>query len=73
MRFGLGFGLPTKVFPIGGPRTFFWGGWGGSLVAVDLDSKLAFSYVMNKMSATTLGDPRGLGLLLAAFSLASQA
>ena len=62
LRFGLGWGLSSKEMPIGtNPRTFFWGGWGGSLVVVDLDSKLGFSYVMNQMSATTLGDPRAFG------------
>ena len=33
IRFGLGFGLTSEEFPVGpNPRTFFWGGWGGSLV-----------------------------------------
>jgi len=60
IRFGLGFGLTSKLMPIGpNPRTFFWGGWGGSLVVVDPDARLGFSYVMNKMGRTTLGDPRG--------------
>lgn len=60
LRFGLGFGLSSQALPIGpNPRTFFWGGWGGSLVVFDPDARLGFSYVMNKMGATTLGDQRG--------------
>jgi CubicO group peptidase (beta-lactamase class C family) len=68
IRFGLGFGLTSKEMPIGpNPRTFFWGGWGGSLFIVDLDARLGFSYVMNKMAPTTLGDQRAFGPALALF------
>lgn len=60
IRFGLGFGLPTKgiIFQFPNPRTLFWGGLGGSLCVMDLDAKLSFGYAMNKMSASVLGDPR---------------
>jgi CubicO group peptidase (beta-lactamase class C family) len=65
---GLGFGLTAKELPIGpNPRTFFWGGWGGSLIVVDLDARLGFAYVMNKMGATTMGDLRAFGPALATF------
>jgi len=68
IRWGLGFGLTSPQMPIGpNPRTFFWGGWGGSLAVVDLDAKLGFSYVMNKMGATTLGDTRAFGPLAFVF------
>ena len=31
MRFGMGFGLNSETLPISpNPRSFFWGGWGGS-------------------------------------------
>jgi len=69
LRWGLGFGLNSKDLPIGpNPRTFFWGGWGGSLVVVDLEARLGFSYVMNKMGATTLGDVRGFSMATALFT-----
>ena len=69
IRFGLGWGLRSKEIPLGtGDRTFFWGGWGGSLVIVDLDARLGFSYVMNKMAATTLGDPRGFNVAAALYA-----
>ncbi len=72
IRWGLGFGLTAKEMPLGpNPRTFFWGGWGGSIVLVDLDARLAFAYVMNKMSGTTTGDARGFGPALALFGALS--
>jgi CubicO group peptidase (beta-lactamase class C family) len=68
IRWGLGFGLTSKELPVGpNPRALYWGGWGGSVVVVDLDARFAFSYVMNRMSEAVMGDPRGLTLALAAF------
>jgi CubicO group peptidase (beta-lactamase class C family) len=62
IRWGLGFGLTSKEIPVGpNPRTLFWGGWGGSLVVIDLDARLSFSYVMNRMGSTTMGDTRAFG------------
>jgi CubicO group peptidase (beta-lactamase class C family) len=59
IRWGLGFGLTSKEIPLGpNPRAFFWGGWGGSLVVIDLDARLSFSYVMNKMGSGTVGHAR---------------
>lgn len=66
IRFGLGYGLPNEAFPVGtGPRTFFWGGWGGSTVVIDMDARAGSSYVMNQMSPDVLGDVRGASLGLA--------
>ena len=60
--------------PSPNPRTCFWGGWGGSLAIIDVDSRMSFSYVMNKMGEGTAGDTRGAGLLMAAYgALMSQA
>ena len=54
--------------PIGpNPRTFYWGGWGGSLAVVDLDAKLSFSYVMNKMNSDLTGDIRTVRLVRALY------
>ena len=69
MRFGMGYGLTSEVFPLGpNPHTCYWGGWGGSLVIVDTDARVCVSYVMNKMGEGTTGDIRGLGLAMAAFA-----
>ena len=46
----------------------FWGGWGGSLVVVDLDARMVVAYVMNKMGEGTLGDFRGAGIAFAAYA-----
>ena len=68
IRWGLGFGITSKEIPIGpNPRAFYWGGWGGSVIAIDLDARVSFSYVMNKMSSNTLGDRRVLGPAMALF------
>ena len=69
MVFGLGYGLTSQSSPIGvNPNTCFWGGYGGSSIVVDLDARACFSYVMNKMEAGALGDPRGFGLGAAFFN-----
>jgi CubicO group peptidase (beta-lactamase class C family) len=68
IRWGLGFGLPSKEMRIGpNPRAFYWGGWGGSVIVVDLDARVSFSYVMNKMSANTMGDRRVFGPAVALY------
>jgi CubicO group peptidase (beta-lactamase class C family) len=65
IRFGMGFGLSGEMMPVG-PRTYFWGGWGGSLIVVDLDTRMAVSYVMNRMESGLVGDLRGASIVLAA-------
>jgi len=68
IRFGLGWGLTSKEMPLGpNPRTFFWGGWGGSMVIIDLDARLSIAFVMNKMVSTTTGDPRTIRLISAIY------
>ena len=56
VRYGLGYGI---FDPACG-----WGGWGGSMVMVDLDARMAVAYVMNQMLPS---DYRGLGIVLAAY------
>ena len=68
LRHGIGFGLFVEGMPaVANARTCFWGGWGGSLAIVDLDARMSFSYVMNKMGEGTVGDTRGASLLAAAY------
>ena len=68
IRFGMGYGLTQPDMPLSpNPRTCFWGGWGGSLVIIDLDARMSVAYVMNKMGEGTLGDFRGAGIAFAAF------
>jgi CubicO group peptidase (beta-lactamase class C family) len=50
-------------------RTCSWGGWGGSIVLVDLEQHLTVSYVMNQMlEQGPMGDDRGLSVVMAAYS-----
>lgn len=60
LRFGIGFGLPTpqSVPAVPDGKVCWWGGWGGSLVVMDLDRRATFAYVMNKMGGGTTGTPR---------------
>jgi CubicO group peptidase (beta-lactamase class C family) len=61
VRFGIGYGLVNEtVSYINGARTdgrvCFWGGWGGSLIVVDVDRRMTFAYMMNKMAAGLVGN-----------------
>jgi len=70
LRWGTGFALggPDTIhawLPQG--RVFFWCGWGGSVITMDLDRKLTISYTMNKMELGTLGGPRTHAYVLAVY------
>jgi CubicO group peptidase (beta-lactamase class C family) len=68
LRLGLGFGLNSTEMPLSpNPRTCFWGGWGGSIAIIDLDARMSFGYVMNRMGEGTVGDDRGASLLMAVY------
>ncbi len=69
MRMGTGFGLMNEFIPLSpNPRSFFWGGWGGSIAVTDLDAGLSVAYVMNKMADGLAGDMRGGLLVFAAYA-----
>jgi CubicO group peptidase (beta-lactamase class C family) len=53
------------MIPLPNPNTLFWGGYGGSLVVIDLDARTTFAYAMNKMGAGTLGDMRAFSIMSA--------
>jgi CubicO group peptidase (beta-lactamase class C family) len=65
MRWGMGYGMNGGWLP--SPRTCFWGGWGGSIVLVDLDTRMTVAYVMNRMLDQGMGDARALGIVMAAY------
>jgi CubicO group peptidase (beta-lactamase class C family) len=67
IRFGMGYGLLPRVGDQEPRRACFWGGWGGSLAYVDLDSRVSIAYVMNRMNSTTTGDSRSAVPLRAFF------
>jgi CubicO group peptidase (beta-lactamase class C family) len=64
-RFGMGYGLSNAEMPIG-PRSCYWGGYGGSIIVLDQEAELAVCYVMNRMEAGVVGDPRGATIVLEA-------
>ena len=59
-RFGIGYGLtPSAALPyLPNGRVCFWGGWGGSLIVMDLDRRLTVSYMMNRMAPGIVGSDR---------------
>jgi CubicO group peptidase (beta-lactamase class C family) len=61
VRFGIGYGLFSPAMLPGMPdhQICFWGGWGGSLIIMDLDARLTIGYMMNKMGAAIVGNDRG--------------
>ncbi|WP_337185597.1 serine hydrolase domain-containing protein [Phenylobacterium sp.] len=64
-RFGLGFGLAGGAVPLPNPNSMYWGGYGGSLIIIDMDARTTFAYAMNRMVGTTQGDTRAFGLAMA--------
>jgi CubicO group peptidase (beta-lactamase class C family) len=62
-RFGLGFMLTSTFSPLLGDRSFGHPGAGGSLGFGDLDHRVGFGYVMNRMSTGLSNDPRTRGLI----------
>jgi CubicO group peptidase (beta-lactamase class C family) len=60
IRFGIGYGLyePGMLPNIPAHKICFWGGWGGSLIVMDLDARLTIGYMMNKMGAAIMGNNR---------------
>jgi CubicO group peptidase (beta-lactamase class C family) len=60
LRWGIGFALPRRdslpYIPEG--RVCFWGGWGGSMIVMDLDRRMTVAYMMNRMGAGTIGSAR---------------
>jgi CubicO group peptidase (beta-lactamase class C family) len=69
VRFGMGYGLPSPATPhLPEGRIGWWGGWGGSAIVVDTDRRMTIAYVMNRMEASLLGDPRGFGVIQTAYA-----
>ena len=66
--FGMGYGISADPMPLGPNKHIaYWGGYGGSVVLIDQDARLCFSYVMNRMEPGLVGDVRGFNLLMAMY------
>jgi hypothetical protein len=61
----MGFGLKSEMMPLPHDRCIYWGGYGGSLIIIDLENHTTYAYAMNKMAATTSGDVRAFSLVMA--------
>lgn len=69
IRFGLGFGLPSDLMPLNeSGRACFWGGYGGSVIVVDMEHRATVAYMMNRMKEGLVGDDRGLSVIAAAIA-----
>jgi CubicO group peptidase (beta-lactamase class C family) len=69
VRFGLGFGLYGALVPMKNRNSIFWGGYGGSLIIIDMDARTTFGYAMNKMGPGTVGDARSLDIVSAMWAV----
>src|SRR5579863_8443453 len=60
LRFGIGYGLPQRdILPwLPDERICFWGGWGGSMIVMDVGRRMTISYMMNKMAPGIIGSDR---------------
>jgi CubicO group peptidase (beta-lactamase class C family) len=68
-RWGIGYCLGSPVVPyVPEGRTFFWGGWGGSMIVLDLDRRLTVSYMMNRMAPGILGSDRAEAYIRAVYA-----
>jgi CubicO group peptidase (beta-lactamase class C family) len=67
-KIGLGFWRSSPVTLFGGRGAFGHGGAGGSYGFGDPEHGLAVGYVMNKMSADALGDPRARPIVRAVYT-----
>ena len=67
-RCGIGFCLGSPHSAVrAGRATCWWGGWGGSMIIMDLDRRLTISYMMNRMAPGILGSDRAESYIRAAY------
>ena len=64
VRFGMGFGLSGPMSPALHDEAMYWGGYGGSIILIDMKNNTTFSYAMNLMKGTTTGDMRAMTLAM---------
>ncbi|MEN3315641.1 MAG: hypothetical protein V7605_1875 [Acidimicrobiaceae bacterium] len=69
LRWGIGYALPQRDtvpwLPEG--RICFWGGWGGSMIIMDLDRRMTIAYMMNRMAPGILGSDRSAAYVRAVY------
>lgn len=72
LRFGIGYGLPNELLAdtIGytpDDKIYFWGGWGGSQIIVDVGRGMTLAYMMNKMGSGLVGSATSAALAKATY------
>src|SRR5262249_49696592 len=72
LRFGIGDGLPlaAAVPYIPDEKICFWGGWGGSIILMDIGRRMTVSYMMNKMGPGVVGSDRSAEYVQAVYDAA---
>ncbi|MEO5900655.1 MAG: serine hydrolase domain-containing protein [Ilumatobacteraceae bacterium] len=71
LTFGIGYSLPrSDTFPYlpQDGQICFWGGWGGSMIIVDVGRRMTISYMMNQMAAGIISGPTATALITAAYA-----
>ena len=71
LKFGIGYGLPvaeTIPYLPSDARICFWGGWGGSVIINDLDRRMSFAFMMNRMAEGIIGGATAATLLTEAYA-----
>ena len=60
LRFGIGYGLPQlDTLPyVPDDKICYWGGWGGSVIIMDVGRRMTISYMMNMMGPGIIGSQR---------------
>jgi CubicO group peptidase (beta-lactamase class C family) len=73
LRWGIGYALPhSETLPyIPDERICFWGGWGGSMIVMDLGRRMTVAYMMNKMAPGIIGSDRSEAYLRAVYAALS--
>ena len=74
LRFGIGYGLPLAgaVAYIPDEKICFWGGWGGSIILMDLGRRMTVSYMMNKMGPGVVGSDRSAEYVTAVYDAVTR-
>jgi len=71
LRFGIGYGLPLlEILPyIPDDKICFWGGWGGSMIIMDVGRRMTISYMMNNMGPGIVGSERSAEYCMAIYDV----
>lgn len=66
LRFGVGYALhQPDTFPYlpADSEICFWGGWGGSMIIIDLDRRMTIAFMMNQMAGGIIGGPTATSVI----------